>query len=427
MKDYKKILEGIVNIINTTEKSDIGFANICSYIGENCPELAENEDEKIRKDVKRAISVALDYSYFDKETANNCLTWLDKKAGKDKLIQELGKYKVKYTQEILSQQLEKQGEQKLADKVEPKFNVGDWVIFKDKSVYKVKSIHNYEYTLQHILGGTMPLPFSSKNLIRPWTIQDAKDGEVLSFNDGHGDDCIELIKSITDKKIEFWFCLTNSNRYEVFDGNLPYTNLASRKDATPATKEQRDLLFQKIHDAGYEWNKEKKELRKIENFPILSNSVKTGKNWSEEDEKCIDNCCLLIGAADNCYEKTFKDDCIHYLQSLKERIAWKPMWTEEDSSMQLTLMRDIEQVSFISKEGKDERIMWLNKLDDRFHQNTNDIQKSKWSEEDEGMMNHCIGAIHIAGKQVCNSYTAKDKEQMKKWLKSLKQRMGGEK
>ena len=42
--------------------------------------------------------------------------------------------------------------------------------------------------------------------------------------------------------------------------------------------------------------------------------------WTEEDEKCIDNCCLLIGAADDCYEKTFKDDCIHYLQRLKERM-----------------------------------------------------------------------------------------------------------
>lgn len=42
--------------------------------------------------------------------------------------------------------------------------------------------------------------------------------------------------------------------------------------------------------------------------------------WTEEDEKCIDNCCLLIGAADDCYEKTFKDDCIHYLQSLKQRM-----------------------------------------------------------------------------------------------------------
>ena len=45
MKDYKKILEGVVNIINTAEKSDIGFANICTYIGENCPELKESEDE----------------------------------------------------------------------------------------------------------------------------------------------------------------------------------------------------------------------------------------------------------------------------------------------------------------------------------------------------------------------------------------------
>ena len=45
MKDYKKILEGLVNIINNTEKSDIGFATICTFIGENCPELKENEDE----------------------------------------------------------------------------------------------------------------------------------------------------------------------------------------------------------------------------------------------------------------------------------------------------------------------------------------------------------------------------------------------
>lgn len=47
----------------------------------------------------------------------------------------------------------------------------------------------------------------------------------------------------------------------------------------------------------------------------------------------------------------------------------------------------------------------------------------KWTEEDEGMMNHCIGAIHIAGRCVTNSYTAKDKKAMKDWLKGLKQRM----
>lgn len=47
--DYKEILKGIVNIINTTENSDIGFLNICTYIGENCPELKESDDERIKK------------------------------------------------------------------------------------------------------------------------------------------------------------------------------------------------------------------------------------------------------------------------------------------------------------------------------------------------------------------------------------------
>lgn len=48
MKDYKKILEGVVNIISTTEVSEI-ISNICSYIDENCPELTESKDERIRK------------------------------------------------------------------------------------------------------------------------------------------------------------------------------------------------------------------------------------------------------------------------------------------------------------------------------------------------------------------------------------------
>ena len=33
---------------------------------------------------------------------------------------------------------------------------------------------------------------------------------------------------------------------------------------TPATKEQRDFLFQKMKDAGYEWDEDKKELKKLD-------------------------------------------------------------------------------------------------------------------------------------------------------------------
>ena len=36
------------------------------------------------------------------------------------------------------------------------------------------------------------------------------------------------------------------------------------KNSCPATKEQRDLLFQKMKEAAYEWDAEKKKLKKIE-------------------------------------------------------------------------------------------------------------------------------------------------------------------
>ena len=99
MKDYKKILEGVVNIINTTEKSDIGFANICAYIGENCPELKESEDEKIRKVLIGWINLEPSTSFndtFDGFSKEQILAWL-----------------------------EKQGEHNPADKAEPKFKIGD--------------------------------------------------------------------------------------------------------------------------------------------------------------------------------------------------------------------------------------------------------------------------------------------------------------
>ena len=97
--DYKKILEGVVDIINTTEKSDIGFANICTYIGEKCPELKESEDERIRKGIIALIEFGLD----DKSaiapgyniTKEEAIAWLEKQGKKldaDKVIECLDEH-----------------------------------------------------------------------------------------------------------------------------------------------------------------------------------------------------------------------------------------------------------------------------------------------------------------------------------------------
>lgn len=81
MKDYKKILEGVVNIINTAEKSDIGFANICTYIGENCPELKESYDDRMVKFIKNQLfnikkTITENYELDAKLTKAIC--WLEK-------------------------------------------------------------------------------------------------------------------------------------------------------------------------------------------------------------------------------------------------------------------------------------------------------------------------------------------------------------
>lgn len=78
MKDYKKILEGVVNIINNTYKSDIGFDNICAYIGENCPELKESDDERIRENI--IATIHLYYGEPLEDEAKEMIAWLEKKS-----------------------------------------------------------------------------------------------------------------------------------------------------------------------------------------------------------------------------------------------------------------------------------------------------------------------------------------------------------
>lgn len=74
--DYEKKYKNALEWARLVKEGRIGFVR--SEVEKVFPELAESEDERIRKELKRAIAVALDYSYFDKETADNCIAWLEK-------------------------------------------------------------------------------------------------------------------------------------------------------------------------------------------------------------------------------------------------------------------------------------------------------------------------------------------------------------
>jgi len=111
-----------------------------------------------------------------------------------------------------------------------------------------------------------------------------------------------------------------------FDGKFyDGENGHSTEGIHPATKEQRDLLFQKMKEAGYEWDAGKKELKKIKQKNV----------WSEEDEN---NILFLTSIIEECFKDKekitlcgdtacadfTKEEVIDRLKSLRPHNTWKP-------------------------------------------------------------------------------------------------------
>ena len=69
------------------------------------PELKEeDDDEKIKKDLIQWVDEFPDIIWRG-HYKKDIIAWLEKQGYKDKLIQELGEYKVKYTQEVLEKHI----------------------------------------------------------------------------------------------------------------------------------------------------------------------------------------------------------------------------------------------------------------------------------------------------------------------------------
>jgi hypothetical protein len=89
-----------------------------------------------------------------------------------------------------------------------------------------------------------------------WTIQDAKDGDVIFYDEGWT--CIfKCIHGIWYSS--HCFITTDGEFHTGYERHV----VDSTINAHPATKEQCNFLFQKIKESGYKWNAETKTLEKI--------------------------------------------------------------------------------------------------------------------------------------------------------------------
>ena len=130
------------------------------------------------------------------------------------------------------------------NKVEPKFHPGDWIT-DGYIYYKIKEILDDRYIIESKYDKRSAILFEYENRYHLWTIEDAKDGDVLVASDGS----IFLFAGIVDCGCKYYVALTSDN-YVVINKEVEGVWETS-SGAHPATKEQCDLLFAKMKEAGY--------------------------------------------------------------------------------------------------------------------------------------------------------------------------------
>lgn len=242
-------LKGITDAKNEIEKQyEIIF-----------PKLKESEDKKIRKVIYNAIKyleTEHSWDFLDDVDILDAYAWLEKEDEKPQ-----GKSALEAVKE---KKVDNQNCVKSTDKVEPKFKIGDWVVDNYNCVRKIEGILNQFYLLEGVEGceSRCAINWVDKTF-RLWNIQDAKNGDVLFHSDSASNGIFifkEILQSIQkvicycDYDSEDGFCLGENHTCCWADSKILH----------PATKEQRDLLFQKLKEAGYEWDADNKELKKEE-------------------------------------------------------------------------------------------------------------------------------------------------------------------
>lgn len=229
-KKYKEILEAVKQL-RDSNPSDEGIQN---WVSDNFPELKpkeESEDERMIRIIENLI-------------CTNAARAIAKDI-----------YNLELTD--IADWLEKRGRQKLMEQAEPKFKVGDWITNGKLLVGQVTSFDG-EYYRYMCDGLEQPLHVSNAHKWHLWTIQDAKDGDIIVTGRGN----IFIFHEIKDNDV-YDYCGVYCGIHG--DSVLCGSGIVNEISATgyrPATKEQRECLFQKIHDYGFEWDSDKKSLYK---------------------------------------------------------------------------------------------------------------------------------------------------------------------
>lgn len=169
---------------------------------------------------------------------------------------------------------------------EPKFCVGQYITDGYVAGQIISIDDNYScYKILSLTGGiNSSIPFIVQNNYHLWSIQDAKDGDILTCNDE-----ILLFKSSELKEHISLYCWYNGLINKFYSKEVNDILLTTINKICPATKEQRDLLFQKLKEAGYKWNAKTKTLEKLvkPKFKVGNKIIYTLRKYRGLSSQCI--------------------------------------------------------------------------------------------------------------------------------------------
>ena len=277
----------------------------------------------------------------------------------------------------------------------PKFEAGSWIT-NGEFVWLISNVGDFDYEVISPKGECVTDTISHVDeYFHLWSIKDAKDGDVLTANIHHWEiggnvenfpvrvPTIFIYRETkTDNKnIHACVSLFDNTTLNIYK-SMYYIDDFGIKNIHPATKEQQELLFLTMKNAGYEWDSEKKEPKKIEE----EFQLKEGKFY-----KCIKSYYYLGGGQ---------------------------YWFDKD------------KVYFCKMDGylrsSDNNLINVYDCKDWQSHFCPYPEKSTWSEEDENMLEKAIKLLDkFGGDRNAGAYTLQEMScrNCADWLKSLKQRL----
>ena len=299
--DYeKKYNEALTYVKNLVEHNVISAENASKCF----PEIAESEDERIRKEL---ISIVKSYRENCITEGNHrfddCLAWLETQGEQKGSAKEappsgalsfinyldahryIGKMCVSngecedivdafhngmwdklhryYCKYIEKQDDEPNDEQDSTDIMKQEFKEGDWIVVGDM-VGQISGVQEDCYIGRDTDGWYFSLSRTEGNSnAHLWTIEDAKEGDVLARNNDILSICIFSRFDGINNKYSSFLCrcgLEGEGLGQKLSINGYHDDC---KDYIPATREQCDTLFQKMKEAGYKWDDQNNSLSKI--------------------------------------------------------------------------------------------------------------------------------------------------------------------